>query len=261
MLYYEVYDNHQSKWVVFLHGFGGSTLTWKMQLKAFSDYNLLLIDLPGHGYSTNEGLVSVYGTNVLIKEVLDHLKIKKADFITLSLGSMVVTNFVKKYPSYVNSIIYGGASLKMSGLYKYVLGLVNMIRVFLPTRLMFKLLSKIILPKKNHEKSRQIFIRESLKMKRKYILMWLSYVWNAVGKNNIWHNLEKLDIEMLFVSGAEDYCFLNGAKDVANNLSNASLLVIDHCGHACTIEKHYEFNQIALDFLRQVHIKDSFAYV
>ena len=56
-LYVEKYikdENHP--WLVFLHGFGGSTKMWKRQIDPFKEnYNLCVIDLPGHGLST-EGI-------------------------------------------------------------------------------------------------------------------------------------------------------------------------------------------------------------
>ena len=60
MLNYEIYDNKKENWVVFLHGIGGSTLTWKKQIEAFSEkYNLLLLDLQGHGKSKSDAAVTV----------------------------------------------------------------------------------------------------------------------------------------------------------------------------------------------------------
>ena len=50
MLKYELIDNQKEEWIVFVHGIGGSTKTWKKQIDDFSEhYNLLLLDLPGHG--------------------------------------------------------------------------------------------------------------------------------------------------------------------------------------------------------------------
>lgn len=260
MLYYEIYDNNSSHWVVFLHGFGGSTLTWKKQIEAFSDYNLLLMDLPGHGNSTNENLISITGVSICIKEVLDHLNIRRADFVALSLGTLVLTNFAIRYPDYVNSIIYGGASLKLNGIYKRLLAVVNMTKEALPSRFLFTTLSKIMLPRKNHQTSRKIFIRESMKMKRKSVLLWVSYVWNVLGKRNLWRGLKELNIEMLFVSGSEDICFIDGTKEVVNNLSQANLSVIENCGHVCTIEKYREFNKTALEFLNRIHAEEEVVY-
>lgn len=253
MLYYEIYDNKSSHWVVFVHGFGGSTLTWKKQIAAFSDYNLLLLDLPGHGNSTEENQVTIYGVSARIKEVLDHLNIEKADFVGMSLGTLVLAHFALRFPDYVNSVIFGGASLKLGGIYKPLLGIVNITKEIMPTKFLFTTMSKIILPRKNHQLSRKIFIRESLKMKRKNVLLWVSYVWKVLNTKDMAKKLQHLDIEMLFVSGSEDICFVKGAENMANQLPHANFSVIEHCGHVCTIEKYQEFNRIALNFLEKIH--------
>ena len=52
-LYVEKFvKDDKCNWLVFLHGFGGSTKMWKHQIDDFKDkFNLLFIDLPGHGKS------------------------------------------------------------------------------------------------------------------------------------------------------------------------------------------------------------------
>ena len=53
MLYYRIHERApDSEWVVFLHGAGGSSTIWYKQIRAFKeDFNVLLIDLRGHGLS------------------------------------------------------------------------------------------------------------------------------------------------------------------------------------------------------------------
>ena len=55
MLNYSVYRSEENKqWVTFIHGAGGSSSIWFKQIKSFSRcFNLLLIDLRGHGKSKN----------------------------------------------------------------------------------------------------------------------------------------------------------------------------------------------------------------
>ena len=60
MLKYEIIDNQAEEWVVFVHGLGGSTKTWKKQIDSFSEtYNLLLLDLPGHGRNADKTIYKV----------------------------------------------------------------------------------------------------------------------------------------------------------------------------------------------------------
>ena len=55
MMYYRKLENKQSdEWIVLLHGLCGNTAMWAQQIFTFNKhYNILLLDLPGHGNSTN----------------------------------------------------------------------------------------------------------------------------------------------------------------------------------------------------------------
>ena len=52
MLHHIIYknENPNAEWIVFIHGAGGSSTIWFKQINAFrKEYNLLLVDLRGHG--------------------------------------------------------------------------------------------------------------------------------------------------------------------------------------------------------------------
>ena len=77
MVYYTIYRSEKSshKWITFIHGAGGSSSIWFNQVRFFKKYfNVLLIDLRGHGRSAPapEGTVYTFDDLVLdIIEVLD----------------------------------------------------------------------------------------------------------------------------------------------------------------------------------------------
>ena len=78
MLKYEILDNNKEEWVVFIHGIGGSTKTWEKQIDAFSEkYNLLLLDLPGHGANADNVIKRVSPRKLYkgIRQTLDALGI------------------------------------------------------------------------------------------------------------------------------------------------------------------------------------------
>ena len=255
MLNYEIYDNKKENWVVFVHGVGGSVLTWKRQIEAFSEnYNLLLLDLPGHGKSESNERVTVKSVNESIKEVLDHCQIQKADFIGLSLGTIVIAQFAVKYPSYVNAVIFGGSVIQIDGIYKFAMQLTNGIKYLLPKNLLYRVLSGIIIPAKWHKKSRKIFIRESKKMKRRNFLSWIKYTNVAQNPKKLLDKLKSLNIKVFFISGDRDLCFIKSVKKMTAYLGTAKLKVIEACGHVCTIEKYKEFNELALNYLKSIHM-------
>ena len=78
MLSYKTYKQSPAhEWAVLIHGAGGSSATWYKQIKDFRKvYNLLLVDLRGHGNSApGEGNYSFDDVCKDILEVMDHLKI------------------------------------------------------------------------------------------------------------------------------------------------------------------------------------------
>ena len=250
MLNYQVCrNNSNSPWVIFLHGIGGSIATWKKQIDAFKNYNILLLDLPGHGKSETKEDITVKSVNDSIKEVMDHLHISKADFVALSLGTLVALHFAIKYPKRVKTIVLGGSILNIEGFYKFLMKLTCAVKRMIPYRLLFNILAKILLPKKNHKLSRKIFIRESQKLNRKTFLAWLNYIKEIMHPENIMNKLKSLKIKMFFISGDEDICFLSGTKKVSDALTQSEIHIIEKCGHVCSIEKASEFNTECLRFL------------
>lgn len=257
MLNYEIYDNKKENWIVFVHGMGGSINTWKKQITFFSEkYNLLLLDLPGHGLSQSgetDAKITRKNVNKAIKDVLDSFEIKKADFIGMSLGSLVIAHFAIKHPEYVNAIIFGGAVLEIDGIYKFLMNVTNKFKRIVPHRMLYNIFAHIMMPKQNHKISRIFFIRESLKMKRESFMQWIDYMSEIAHPQKLLEKMKNLNIKMLFVSGEEDVCFIKGTKKVSKFLQKSKLSIIKKCGHVCTIEKAKEFNQLALNFLQSVH--------
>ena len=108
MIYYTKYisDNSNNReWITFVHGAGGSSTIWFKQIKYFSKkYNLLLLDLRGHGKSKTipmNPFKKKYTFNSItadILEVLDKENIIKSHFVGISLGTILIRNFAEKYP-------------------------------------------------------------------------------------------------------------------------------------------------------------------
>jgi pimeloyl-ACP methyl ester carboxylesterase len=252
MLKYEKIDNGKAEWVVFIHGIGGSTNTWKKQRDSFSEkYNLLLLDLPGHGENSKNIIYRVIPQklNKGIKETMDHLGITSAHFVGLSLGTIVIANFAIYYPEYVKTIILGGSVLKLCGIYKCCVALSNKIKHYVPYKFLYKFFAWFMMPKKNHEKSRKIFLREVIKLDKTTMFAWIEYLQRSLHPNQMLSKLNQLDKRILLISGDEDHCFLKGAKILAEQMKNMEIKIIKHCGHVCSIEQWKLFNNHALNFL------------
>lgn len=252
MLKYEIVENGKEEWVVFIHGIGGSTKTWKKQIDRFSErYNLLLLDLPGHGKNSDKIIYKVdpIKLNKGILETLDYLNIDSAHFVGLSLGTIVIANFAVRYPERVKTIILGGAVLSIQGIYRTCVSFANGIKRFVPYKLLYKFFAWFMMPKGNHKKSRAIFLREVVKLDKETMFAWIGYLADSLHSENIFMKLNELGKQILFISGDEDHCFLNGSRKLAQKIKTAKMKVISHCGHVCSIEKSDIFNFLALSHL------------
>lgn len=252
MLKHEIIDNNKSKWVVFVHGMGGSTKTWKRQIEAFSKhFNLLLVDLPGHGANASNEITEVDDVelNFRIKKTLDGVGIKAAHFVGLSLGTLVIAHFALAYPEYVLGIVLAGAILNLTRMYRFFAKITDAIKRFIPYKAFYKFFAWFMLPRKNHAKSRRIFLREVVKLKRESMFAWIQYFsrYNYLG--SMVEKLRAIGKKTLFISGKEDHCFIDGIRNLIGKLPGAKIREIDKCGHICSIEHAAEFNDAAIEYL------------
>ena len=78
--------------LVFVHGGGQSRLTWTQQSRkaAYRGYNVLALDLPGHGHSTGEALATIEAQADWIINAMDAVGFETATFIGHSQGCLNV---------------------------------------------------------------------------------------------------------------------------------------------------------------------------
>jgi pimeloyl-ACP methyl ester carboxylesterase len=258
MLYYKQYVlSQEAEWMVFVHGAGGSSNLFFKQIRAFKDeYNLLLLDLRGHGKSRATNMTDMlkgrYSFEMVSKDivhVLDELKIEKAHFMGVSLGTIIVRMLSESSPERVHSMILGGAIAKLNLRSKFLVGLGNAVKRYVPYMWLYKFLAWIIMPKKRHSYARSLFIREAKKLRQAEFLRWfdLTKELNALLKYLFAYDSR---IPTLYIMGSDDYMFLPQVQEQVKYQTSAILEIINKCGHVCNIEAPEAFNKLSLSFLK-----------
>lgn len=257
---YQIISNKSDKNVLFIHGLGGSLETWKYQIADFKDYNIIRVDLEGHGKSDwhrSKGDTVDVSSCREINAILEENNIDKVDVISLSLGTLVAFEFAYLYPDKVNTMVFGGGVLNINLGRKFLLHFVRFFRFFVPGQVMYWLFSFIILPRKNHNKSRKIFVREAMKMKSAAFWNWLTILNPTKEKlAGFYNTIKEKAINVLFISGEEDHMFVSGIKKMKQFLDNCKVKIIKKCGHIVSIEKSEAFDRLALVFLKKAHEED-----
>ncbi|WP_064093537.1 alpha/beta fold hydrolase [Rossellomorea aquimaris] len=255
MLEYKVQQGVGKEYVVFLHGIGGTSNIFGKQLPVFNkNYNVVTIHLPGHGQSPSiQSYNEEFTIELIVKEVLkvlDHIKIERAHFVGISLGSVLIHAILQIAPNRVKSAVLGGCITRFTFFTKSLLLAGDTIKRFIPFMWLYKTFAYIMMPKNNHKISRMLFIREAKKMKRNDFLGWYSLT--PIVRSTYECVQEKAShVPKLYISGKEDHLFVDSLKRDTKNDPSAKRVFIPDCGHVCNVEKPKIFNQLALDFLFQ----------
>jgi|TARA_B110000305_G_C19463557_1_gene656222 pimeloyl-ACP methyl ester carboxylesterase len=259
MINYNVYKNPLSnEWVTFVHGAGGSSSIWFKQIREFKKhFNVLLLDLRGHGKS-NFKIKNVFEkkytfssiTNDIV-EILKKEKIKNSHFVGISLGTILIRQIAEYYPKMVNSMIMGGAIMKLNLRSRFLIKLSSLFKSIVPYIWIYKIFAFIIMPYKNHKESRILFIKEAKKLYQKEFIRWFKLTSEINPLLKLFRQVE-LSIPTLYVMGSEDYMFLESIKVLTKEHKEAKLLVVPDCGHVVNVEKPKFFNNSAISFLKSL---------
>lgn len=269
MLHYKKIElKNSSEWVVFIHGAGGSSAIWFKQIKYFQEhFNLLLIDLRGHGKSIDlekkdENInYSFESIAADIIEVLDYNKIEKAHFVGVSLGTIIIRQLADLNAERINSMVLTGAITHLNLQSRFWVGLGRLFKNVMPYMWLYRLFAFVIMPARGHKESRNVFIREAQKLCQREFLRWFQLTGQLTGLLRKFDTKENL-IPTLYVMGEEDHLFLNPIRKMIDKVKNSSLLIVEECGHVVNIEKANIFNEWAVKFLNsQAGLKERIAYV
>jgi pimeloyl-ACP methyl ester carboxylesterase len=257
LISYTTHLHHTStNWVTFVHGAGGSSTIWHKQLRDFKEhYNLLLLDLRGHGnydFQTNEVTKKNYTFDSItndILEVLDAEKIEKSHFIGISLGTILIRNLAKHHPKRVKSMIMGGAIMKLNFRSQLLIKLGVTLKSVVPYLWLYQFFAFIIMPNNNHTESRKLFVQEAKKLNQKEFIRWFKLA-SEVNKILRYFRTTDISIPTLYVMGAEDYLFLPSIKKISAQHNYSKLVVIQNCGHVVNVDQAKIFNDTVLDYVQ-----------
>jgi len=262
MLSYKTFEHADSDaWVVFIHGAGGSSAVWFKQLRDFKErFNILLVDLRGHGrssqYHGNGSRYTLAAISQDIIDVLDHEKIERAHFVGVSLGTILIRQLVDMAPSRVESVIYAGAVAGFTWSARSLISIGQALRLLIPFRTLYATFAWIIMPGRKAAESRRIFRREAKQVAPEEFHRWWQLIPEVRQRLKQW-SAASADCRSLYLMGGKDFIFLPPARRIAERSRNAFLQVIDGVGHVCNIERPSVFNEMAIDFLmgRQPELK------
>jgi len=224
--------------VLFIHGAGGIGNNWIHQLSGIKDYNLIAIDLPGHGRSEGPAADAIKNYREFIWLFLQALELGPLIIAGHSMGGAIVMDLALNYFDALEGLIIvdSGASLRVN-----------------PK--MLEALSKGEHPVWNVKycysfKSNPKFFEQAAKnMKAVPTEIYLSD-FRACDNFNIMDRLKNINIPALVICGEDDQMTpVKYSEYLSRELAQSTFVTIPDAGHMSMIEQPELVNRAIRNFL------------
>jgi pimeloyl-ACP methyl ester carboxylesterase len=193
-----------------------------------------------------------YSLNLIatdVFELLDHLKIKKANFIGCSFGAILIRIMEEMQPNRFISIAMSGAVLRLKSSIYYVFKLGKILAPVINNHFLYSVMAYFIMPRKNHSQPRKVFITQAKLIDPHEYKNWLVILENVKRKLDVIFE-EPFRSPTILLMGDQDHAFLSDSKKYCRKHPQTKLEIIKHCGHVSNIEKYQVFNTLALEFIK-----------
>jgi len=233
--------------IVFLHGSGLSHIVWSLTEQFFSNnnFNVLSVDLPGHGNSDGPCLDTIEKIADWLDKVFIKLNLNEVILVGHSQACLEILEYSYKYKNRLKKLVFIGGSYKMP---------VNQDLIDLAengdsdaVKLMMKW---------GYEGSKKFIggnpverIIQSPRDISKILAVDLVACNNYTNGSNA---AKAIDCPSMLIFGVLDKMVnIEVGKKFANLINNSTTHVIEGCGHMIMIEKAFEMRDKVLEFLKK----------
>ena len=233
--------------ILLMHGSGLTHIVWSFHEQFYSTqgFNVLSVDLPGHGNSEGPSLKSIEEISDWIKSLMEKLKIEKITIIGHSQGSLVGIDFAARYPELISKLVLVAGSYRMP----VNQDLINYAEAGDEKAVM-------LMMKWGYEGSRAFIggnpvkkIINSSRDIREILAVDLNACNNYKGGKE---SLGKINCPTLCIFGDLDKMVpLEVGNKMASMIKNSKKKVISNCGHMIIFEKALEMRKIVKEFLKK----------
>lgn len=245
---YFISKKDHTEWILFIHAAFVNHNMFKTQFEYFKNkYNILAIDIIGHGNSTNTKKGdSIDKMSEWIFGILKAENIEKIHIIGVSLGAILAQDFANHYPNLVNSLAcFGGYDINN---FDFKMKKKNSSKQIL---MMLKAIFSIKWFAKENKKlsaytpqAQDKFFDMNILFPKKSF-MFLSTLNNMVNK----HKTGKRKYPLLIGCGEFDIPMeLEAIKQWKTSEPNCKVVILKNAGHCANMDVPQEFNKTMESF-------------
>lgn len=249
-------DNNSSgdSLVLLLHGLGVNGSSWQFQIPALieSGYSPLAPDIPGFGKSQPvRGTLSIAKIAADMAEFMGHFSKNPFAVVGISMGGVIALQLALDFPKLVGRLVLVNTFAHLR-LYTWQTFPYFALRAFLVYTLglprQSRTVARRIFPRPEQEPFRQSFMEQINQADpRGYRAMM-----RCLATFDARKRLEVINCPTLIVTGAQDTTVApENQIELAKGIHHAEHIIIPHAGHAVTIEKPDQINELLVGFLTQ----------
>ena len=229
------------KTLVFIHGSGGSHTDWILQYTPLKDlFNIVALDLPGHGQSDGPGEQDVSAYVEWVKKILEGLEVAKPVLIGHSLGAAISLSFVIRYGQMAAAVVPVGGGGRMPVNPAILEGLKQ------DPAAIIGLAAKFSIAKENRERLSGLLLETLTRVNPE--ILYGDFA--ACGKLDILDAVAAIRIPALVICGADDKMTPPALSQcLGENIPEARLVLIPGAGHFVMLENPEAFNAALTDFV------------
>lgn len=239
-MYYEIYGDGAP--LVLVHG-GGSTIQTNFEKiipSLAKSRKIIAMELQAHGRTSDRNVESSFEQDADdVIELLNHLNIKKADFLGFSNGGTTCIQIAIRNPQYVNKLILGSALAKRSGMPDWFWGMMQTATLEqMPTGLKEGFLK--VNPDSNA--LQKMHDRDAIRMVK--------------FKDISDENLKSIEKPTLIIVGKDDVVSTNHATQLHHLIPKSELAIVpgmhgQYLGEVTTIGTNFKDSDLAIDLIQK----------
>jgi pimeloyl-ACP methyl ester carboxylesterase len=246
MIDYTETEPTENEPILFIHGIGASRWMWWQQAEAFTDYQLIMVDLPGHGKSAATPWVSLADT---IDQIAQHvIKMRSVHVVGISLGGHVALELAKHYPEKILSIFISGITVQPMN-FQFLMKLQSRLvqRNIKNDRYLLKLAREYYyLPE---EKITDFITNYQLLTSETY-----ETIWKEIMPFRLNESYEQITIPCFITAGSKESRGIVKSVEIAPAvIPNATGRLISGARHAWPVQEAPLFNRILREWLVHHH--------
>jgi pimeloyl-ACP methyl ester carboxylesterase len=253
--FYEVYNTDRSETILLVHGHPFNHTMWRYQYNALQNFRLLLPDLKGYGntdYRFDRIFIEEQALDLAL--LLDALNIERVHLMGLSMGGQIIVEFARLFPHRTQSLIIcdsnpaGETPSSRTARLQLADNMLSIGMEQYTTQDIHKYLHADTIA---NESPAYLHLRQMM-LNTKVEGAVAAHRGRAERRDNFSY-LHKIEVPALVIVGSDDFFTpVADMQQVAGELPNAQLVVIENAGHMPNMEQPGAFNETVTQFYKRI---------